>query len=183
MVASVIDLGSSFFSKSVKDSAITSVQKRLGYVVGAFLTLLLLNVPLYAQGFSWPENPVNIQVLSEALKRSTLRANMVGFTVALGVRCSYCHVGVEGEPLSTYDFPSDENPNKNRARVMFKMVDAINNEHLSQIESSTVTNVDMWCHTCHRGISRPISLGEELEQSYKAEGLDATLAKYSELKV
>ena len=33
---------------------------------------------------------------------------MPGFTRALGVRCSYCHVGEEGESLSTYDFASDD---------------------------------------------------------------------------
>ncbi len=61
---------------------------------------------------------------------------MKGFTRALGVRCSHCHVG--GNPLSTYDFASDENPNKGRAREMLRMLNSIN-EHL-QKSSRAATN-------------------------------------------
>ena len=43
-----------------------------------------------------------------------LRPVMMGFTRALGVRCNHCHVGEDGQPLSTFDFVSDENPNKVR---------------------------------------------------------------------
>ena len=186
MLAGVIHLRNKCFSSSVEGPEISSVRKRLSFIVGTFLTLLLLSLPLYAQGshtggWKWPEEPQNIQVLSETLKNSTLRANMVGFTVALGVRCSYCHVGVEGEPLSTYDFPSDANPNKDRAREMLRMLDDING-HLIKIESSTVTKVDMWCHTCHRGISVPNSIWAILGDTYVANGLEASLNEYAELK-
>lgn len=42
---------------------------------------------------------------------------MRGFTRALGLRCSHCHVGEEGAPLATYDFAADEKPLKARAEA------------------------------------------------------------------
>jgi len=73
--------------------------------------------------WTWPEKPKNLQVLPKDWTGTRLRPVMTGFTRALGVRCSYCHKGEEGKPLSTYDFASDENPNKNRAREMMRMMD------------------------------------------------------------
>lgn len=151
--------------------------------VSVFLTLtLMLCSPLHAQEqWSWPEKPENLQVLPKDWPGSRLRAPMMGFTRALGVRCSYCHKGEEGQPLSTYDFASDENPNKNRAREMLRMLGSIN-EHLSKIEPSGVKRVNMWCHTCHRGRPRPMTLAEELEETYSTKGLDEALAHYAGLK-
>lgn len=119
--------------------------------------------------WSWPEEPKNLKVFPPEMKGERLRAPMVGFVRALGVRCSYCHVGKEGEPLSTYDFASDENPNKDRAREMIRMLGSIN-EHLRKIEPSETTRVNMWCHTCHRGRARPTTLEEELELADAAGG-------------
>src|SRR5262245_17719462 len=85
----------------------------------------------FAQGqddWKWPEKPKNLKVLPKDLTGEKLRPIMFGFTRALGVRCTYCHVGEEGKPLSTYDFASDKNPNKDRARAMFKMLGSINDQ-------------------------------------------------------
>ena len=60
---------------------------------------------------------------------------MRGFSRALGVRCQYCHVGEEGQPLSEFDFASDDNPNKDRAREMLRMLGTVN-DHLDKIERS-----------------------------------------------
>ncbi len=106
---------------------------------------------------------------------------MTGFTRALGVRCSHCHVGEEGKPLSTYDFASDDNPNKNRAREMLRMLGSVN-DHLKKIEPSGEQRINMWCHTCHRGRPRPMTLGEELNETYRTRGLDAALAHLADLK-
>lgn len=131
--------------------------------------------------WTWPEKPKNIQVLPKDWPGSRLRPVMVGFTRALGVRCSYCHKGEEGKPLSTYDFPSDENPNKNRAREMLRMLNEIE-EHLKKIEPSGDKRVNMWCHTCHRGRPRPMTLDEELSEQYRKKGLQAALDDYADLK-
>jgi len=106
---------------------------------------------------------------------------MTGFTRALGVRCTYCHVGEEGKPLSTYDFASDQNPNKGRAREMYRMLGSIN-DHLKKIQPSGDKRVNMWCHTCHQGRSRPMTLAEELGEAHRKSGVNGALARYRELR-
>jgi len=134
-----------------------------------------------AQQWSWPERAENLQVLPENFPAERLRAVMIGFTRSLGVRCSYCHVGEEGQPLSTYDFASDSNPKKDVARTMYRMLGVIN-DTLGTIQSSGPKPVNMWCHTCHRGRPRPTTLDEELAEVHEAEGVDATIAAYRELR-
>lgn len=131
--------------------------------------------------WSWPEKPKNLQVLNKDWPGSRLSPVMRGFTRALGVRCSYCHTGEEGKPLSTYDFVSDENPNKNRAREMLRMLGDVN-DHLKKIQPSGDLRVNMWCNTCHRGRPRPMTLEEELGQQYRKKGIDAALDHYRDLK-
>lgn len=131
--------------------------------------------------WSWPEEPKNLQVFPPQMKGERLRAPMIGFTRALGVRCTHCHVGQEGAPLSTYDFASDDNPNKERAREMIRMLGTIN-DHLKKIEPSEATRVNMWCHTCHRGRPRPTTLVEELELAFTTGGEEAVVARALELR-
>lgn len=131
--------------------------------------------------WSWPEKPSNLQVLPKDWPGSRLSPVMRGFTSALGVRCSHCHVGEEGKPLSTFDFASDANPNKNRAREMLRLLGSVN-DHLKKIEPSGDKRVNMWCHTCHRGRPRPMTLAEELEEKYRKDGLKAALEHYDRLK-
>jgi tetratricopeptide (TPR) repeat protein len=145
---------------------------------------LLCALPLQSQDpqpWSWPAKPANLQVLPKEWNGVRLRPVMVGFTNALGVRCSYCHEGVEGKPLITYDFASDENPNKNRAREMLRMLGSVN-DHLKKIDPSGDKRVNMWCHTCHRGRPRPMTLEEEIGEQYRRQGIKAALDHYGELK-
>ncbi len=58
------------------------------------LATIALAPPSRAQEWSWPEKPQNLQVLPKDWPGSRLRAPMTGFTRALGVRCSHCHVDV-----------------------------------------------------------------------------------------
>src|SRR5215475_8669 len=104
--------------------------------------------------WTWPEKTKNLQVLPKDWSGSRLRPVMIGFTRALGVHCSYCHKGEDGKPLSTYDFASDDNPNKNRAREMLRMLNDIE-DHLKKIDPSSDRRVHLWCHTCHHGRPRP----------------------------
>ena len=145
-------------------------------------TAIFLCLPARPQGqWSWPEKPSNLQVLPKDWTGSRLQPVMIGFTRALGVRCSYCHKGEEGKPLSTYDFASDENPNKDRAREMFRMLGDIN-VHLKKIQPSGDQRVNMWCNTCHRGRPKPMTLQEELGEQYRSKGLQPALDLYAELK-
>jgi tetratricopeptide (TPR) repeat protein len=106
---------------------------------------------------------------------------MFEFTRALGVRCSFCHKGVEGQPLSTYDFASDDNPNKNRAREMVRMVADIK-PPLEKVQVSGEQPVNVWCYTCHRGRPRPTTLVQDLNEEYKTHGIKAALDDYADLK-
>jgi len=150
--------------------------------LAAAITTLLLSAPhSRAQEWSWPEKPTNLQVLPKDFTGARLRPVMRGFTTALGVRCSYCHKGEEGKPLGAYDFASDENPNKNRAREMLRMLGDINT-HLKSIQPSGDKRVNMWCHTCHRGRPRPMTLSEELGEKYRLQGVKPALDLYADLK-
>ena len=150
--------------------------------VGIFCLVGLCSLTGSAQD-TWTslEKPKNLQVLPKDWLGTRLRSVMVGFTCALGVRCSYCHKGEEGKPLSTYDFASDENPNKNRAREMLRMLNEIE-VHLKKIEPSGDKRVNVWCHTCHHGRPRPMTLDEELSEQYRKKGLQAALENYADLK-
>ena len=104
--------------------------------------------------FVWPERIENARVLPADIGAERLRRTMVGFARGLGVRCTFCHVGEEGAPLSTLDFVSDANPHKDIARGMIRMVGTLNGETLPAIlgpgEGPRVT-----CFTCHRGEAHP----------------------------
>jgi tetratricopeptide (TPR) repeat protein len=156
--------------------------RSLGSLSGVVVMMILFALPSQTQEqWSWPEKPANLQVLPRDWNGSRLSPVMRGFTRALGVRCSYCHKGEEGKPLTTYDFASDENPNKNRAREMLRMLGSVN-DHLKKIEPSGDRRVNMWCHTCHRGRPRPMTLEEELGEQYRRKGLKPALDHYAELK-
>ena len=145
-------------------------------------TPFALNPGPHAQGrFEWPEKAENLKVLPKDFPKERLRAVMTGFTRALGVRCSHCHVGEEGQPLSTYDFPSDENPKKNIARDMLEMLGDINKD-LKKMELAGEDRVNMWCHTCHGGRALPRRLSEELILTYEKDGIDSTITRYRVLR-
>ena len=119
----------------------------------------ILTAPSHAQPkqeFVWPERISNAQVLPADIGSARLRQTMVSFARALGVRCTFCHVGAEGAPLDQLDFVSDANPHKNVARGMIRMTRSLNSETLPAIlgpappDQSRVT-----CYTCHRGATTP----------------------------
>lgn len=137
--------------------------------------------PAPAPDWTWPQKMKNPKAFPADFPAKKLAAVMKGFTRALGVRCPYCHVGEEGKPLSTFDFASDKNPNKDRAREMYRMLGDVN-AHLEKITPSGDQRVNMWCHTCHAGRARPMTLEEELGESYRRSGITAALARYRELR-
>jgi tetratricopeptide (TPR) repeat protein len=146
-----------------------------------FVSLLSMIGPAIAQErWEWPEKGENMQSLPEDFSGQRIRAVMTGFTRSLGVRCSHCHVGEEGAPLSTYDFPSDDNPKKNTAREMLAMLGDVN-KHLDKIQPDD-NPVNMWCHTCHRGVARPQSLAEALAESFEANGTEAAIERLRSLR-
>src|SRR4051794_28316130 len=65
-----------------------------------------------AQPPSAPPAFKNLKVFPKDISRADLIANMKFFAQSLGVRCTFCHVGEEGQPLSTFDFASDAKEKK-----------------------------------------------------------------------
>ena len=81
---------------------------------------------------------------------------MVGFARSLGVRCTFCHVGQEGAPLSTFDFASDARPHKETARNMLRLTQRLNRELIPAIAGpGEAGQPRVTCFTCHRGSSTP----------------------------
>src|SRR5579864_438339 len=159
-----------------------SAMTRTPTTFAVMILVTLSALPALPQAsWSWPEKPSNLKVLPKDWSGDRLRPVMIGFTRALGVRCSYCHKGEEGKPLATYDFASDANPNKDRAREMLRMLGDIN-DHLKKIQPSGDQRVNMWCDTCHRGRPRPMTLREELGEQYRKNGIKAALGHYDELR-
>ena len=152
--------------------------RRLSLPVGV---LVLVAGPLWAQGgFRWPENPKNLKVLPDSIRGQRLGQVMRGFTNALGVRCEHCHVG-QGD-LANFDFASDDKPAKTKARVMLKMLQAINGTHMAELDVPADRRLVVTCVTCHRGASRPVMLDALLEATIDSAGIDAAVGRYDELK-
>lgn len=129
-----------------------------------------------------PQRTKNLKVLPSDIPIRALLDSMSGFTRALGVRCSFCHVGNEGEPLSKYDFAADDKPEKQKAREMLRMVSAINGEHLTKLGTRLEPRVVVTCATCHRGIAEPRPLQQVLLTAYDAGGVDSADALYRTLR-
>ena len=85
----------------------------------------------------------NIQVLT-GLPASQLMPVMHLMRASLGVRCDYCHSGVEGE----YD--KDDKRAKKTARQMIQMTLDIN-------KNSFRGQTEVTCNSCHRGHERPVA--------------------------
>jgi hypothetical protein len=97
----------------------------------------------------------NLKVLPKDMPVSQVIETMKGFTRALGVRCTYCHVGEEEKPLNTYDFASDSKDKKVTARAMIAMVGVLNEKTLP--DATGLPDARVTCFTCHRGSTRPLT--------------------------
>ena len=139
---------------------------RVGVLAAILAALDLALVPgpdLGAQGGpNVFEKTQNLKVFAKDIPPHELREAMKSAAMGLGVRCWFCHVGEEGQDLSTFDFVSDEKPEKEAARVMFQMVMDINRNHMPKLaklegegEEKEVRPVR--CVTCHDGKPHPDS--------------------------
>ena len=145
----------------------------------AFATTLVLAGEARAQ---IPEEFTNLQVLPEGISRGELMGVMRSFSLATGLRCSSCHVGEEGEPLSTYDFASDDRAGKRKAREMMRMVQDINSKYLAMLPDRRAPGIEVSCVTCHGGVRRPETIGAIVTRLVEEEGVDAALERYGELR-
>ena len=108
---------------------------------------------------------------------------MRNFAGALGVRCQYCHIGQEGQPLAQFDFAKDEKRTKLTARQMMRMVEEINRRVDTLPEHAQMTShVEVTCNTCHRGVSRPMALEQLIQETAQTSGADSAARAYRALR-
>ncbi|HXV91013.1 MAG TPA: c-type cytochrome [Gemmatimonadales bacterium] len=143
--------------------------------------LIALAAPARGQRFP-PDSLTNLKYYPRAIPVRALIDSMRAFTAALGVRCSYCHVGEEGQPLSTYDFAKDDKRAKLVARVMLDMVAHINTEHLADVPERSKPPVVVRCETCHHGLAKPERLQDALARVLADSGVDAAVRRYGALR-
>ncbi len=125
-----------------------------GIALGAAVLVAgLTQVPVAAQDRGAPPPPTNLQVLPKDISRADLNSTMRGFTTALGVECSYCHVR-EGRG-GRNDMASDEKPTKNEARVMMRMMAQVNDTLAANLGKPAADIEHVQCITCHRGSAVP----------------------------
>lgn len=141
--------------------------------------------PLAAQ---IPEKFENLKVLPKDISHDQLLATMRGFTLALGVRCDYCHqekdaAATEGSGRGpSLDFKSDKKPTKNKARFMLRMVGQINDSILSKLPNRSDPPVHVGCVTCHRGSPLPKTLETIVVETTNKAGVDSAIATYRSLR-
>lgn len=149
----------------------------------ALLSAALLAAPLAAQpqGKFPPDSLVNVQVIPRNTPPTQVIGMMRNFAGALGVRCTYCHVGQEGVPLAQLDFASDERRHKLVARQMMRMVQDIN-RRLDTIPERPSARAEVTCMTCHRGVARPVPLAQLLSETAVAVNADSAARAYRVLR-
>jgi len=147
------------------------------------LGALLSTSPAAAQvAGSWPpDSLINTQVIPRDTPVPRVVGMMRNITFDLGVRCPFCHLGQEGQPLSTFDFASDEKPTKRTARQMMRMVEEVR-RRLDTLPSHSMPHVEVTCRTCHRGVERPVPLSTLLIAAGTAGGADSGVRLYSALR-
>jgi len=126
----------------------------VGAVVTFTMSVAFAQTPPAQPAFAAPPYK-NLKVLPQDIPRPQLLGTMKLFSQSLGVRCTFCHVGEEGKPLSTFDFASDVKEKKLTARKMLAMVHRINEQDFGVKDFS---QVKVTCFTCHRGATKPVAM-------------------------
>jgi len=147
--------------------------------------IVCASVPAAAQGPGKfpPDSLTNVKVIPKNTPVMQVVGMMRNFAGALGVRCQFCHVGQEGQPLSSFDFAKDEKRTKLTARQMMRMVEEINRRLDTLPEHAQMTShVEVTCQTCHRGVSRPMPLEQLIMETAQTSGADSAGRAYRALR-
>ena len=140
-------------------------------------------VAAQAPGRFPPDSLINVKVIPKNTPVIQVVGMMRNFAGALGVRCQYCHIGQEGQPLAQFDFAKDEKRTKLTARQMMRMVEDINRRVDTLPEHAQMTShVEVTCNTCHRGVSRPMALEQLIQETAQTSGVDSAARAYRALR-
>ena len=120
----------------------------VGMLLAAFIIIGIAATP--------PDEPKrNLKVLPKNISHDSLMSVMRRFSQALGQKCNFCHVPSKTEQ-GKMDFASDEKPEKNTARFMFKMTAKLNKKFFGSSKSENEGKpMTIQCFTCHKGNPHP----------------------------
>jgi len=99
--------------------------------------------------------PTNLKVLPKDMNGDQVHEMMHKWADALGAECSTCHAVdparkmPNGQPALNY--ADDSKPEKNAARLMYRMVQDINKNYVSMVQNENGGGAPVSCGTCHRG--------------------------------
>lgn len=98
----------------------------------------------------------NLKVLPQNISKDSLMDLMKGYNVALGVKCSHCHVPDKNDPKKM-NFADDTKMAKNIARGMIHMTHEINENYFKPYYPDPKPHMvtDVSCVMCHRGTAKP----------------------------
>ena|SRR5579871_936905 len=100
----------------------------------------------------------NLKVLPKDISHEDLDKVMDSWKEALGVKCNFCHAPSKDSTNHHLDFASDDKPEKNIARHMFKMTAKINKKYFGFDKDEKGESIPaISCITCHRGNPHPES--------------------------
>lgn len=160
--------------------------RSLLFAVALALGLTLLGKPTHAQ--DQDASFENLHVLPKDISERALNRAMIQNLSGLGLPrrqnqgCLFCHVGDMETPADDWDYASDDKPTKRKARVMMAMVEAINEDHLSQLDDRIDASLKVTCYTCHAGRTDPRPLPDILLTAYEQGGIASTIEKYRSLR-
>lgn len=125
-------------------------------IVGALVALVGISIAASRP----PGTHKNLKVLPKNISHDDLDKVMHEWTDALGVKCNFCHAPQKDNPRKV-DFVSDEKPEKNIARDMFKMTGRINKKFFNFKKNDENAVPPVNCMTCHHGSAHPEAKGHE----------------------
>lgn len=146
--------------------------------------LFVAALPALAQGQGRkfpPDSLVNTKVIPHNTPVRDVINTMRGFTSDLGVRCQFCHVGQEGQPLDQFDFTKDDKETKQIARQMMRMVAEIN-RRLDTLPGRAPGDPVVTCRTCHRGTQEPVPIQTIIAEADSEAGADSAARAYRNLR-
>ena len=128
-----------------------------------------------------PDSLVNTKVIPHKTPVTEVLGMMRNISGDLGVRCTFCHVGKEGAPIASFDFPNDEKRTKLVARQMMLMLAEVN-RRVDTLPGRQSPGLVATCGTCHRGVSRPVPLSTVVADAATAAGTDSATRAYHALR-
>lgn len=101
--------------------------------------------------------PTNLKVLPKDMTGEQVHEIMHGWEAQLGSECTTCHAVDPNRKMPNgrpaLNFADDSKPEKNTARLMYRMMEDINKNYVSKVQDKGDEPVT--CGTCHRGHLHP----------------------------